>query len=70
MYPDRPGNRIGKPMSVCSGREILEELFFHLPIGGAAERALATANCIPCALPFITSQFMPRSAEDRPAVIP
>lgn len=70
LHPERPGNRVGKPMAACSGAEILEELFFHLPLGDAAERVVATANCIPCALPFITSQFMPRSIGDRPAVIP
>jgi len=70
LYPERPGDRVGKPMSVCSGKEILEELFFHLQIGDAEDQILASANCIPCAMPFITSQFMPRSAEDRPRVIP
>jgi oleate hydratase len=70
LYPERSGNLGGKPMSACSGKEILEELFFHLPIGDAKDRVLASANCIPCAMPFITSQFMPRSAKDRPRVIP
>ncbi len=57
-------------MSACSGKEILEELLYYLPIGDARARVLASANCIPCALPYITSQFMPRSPGDRPAVIP
>ena len=70
LHPERRGDRVDKPMSECSGREILEELFHHLPIGEAGDRVLASANCIPCAMPFITSQFMPRSAKDRPAVFP
>ena len=39
------------------------------PIGEAEDRVIAAANCIPCGLPYITSQFMPRRAGDRPAVI-
>lgn len=31
---------------------------------------LKTSNCIPCMMPFITSQFMPRVRSDRPEVIP
>ena len=40
-------------------------------VGGGAEenRVLAAVNCIPCTLPYITSQFMPRRAGDRPAVV-
>jgi oleate hydratase len=64
------GDFVEKPMSECSGKEILQELLFHLPVGEAGDRILAGANCIPCMMPFITSQLMPRAAGDRPAVIP
>jgi oleate hydratase len=70
LHPERRGNLIAKPMSECSGREILAELFHHLPLGDAKDRVLDSANCIPCAMPFITSQFMPRAPGDRPAVVP
>lgn len=70
LTPGRPGNSVKKRMSECSGKEILQELLFHLPVGEARDRIIATANCIPCLMPFITSQFMPRRAGDRPAVIP
>lgn len=70
LHPDRPGDLVGKPMSNCSGKEILEELFHHLPMADEKDRVLASANCIPCAMPFITSQFMPRRPRDRPAVVP
>lgn len=70
LTPDRPGNCVEKRMSECSGKEILQELLFHLPVGEVRDRVLATANGIPCVMPFITSQFMPRQAGDRPAVIP
>jgi len=69
LHPDRPGDYVGKPMSACSGREILEELFHHLPVGDAKQRVLDSANCIPCTMPYITSQFMRRSRGDRPPVL-
>lgn len=69
LFPDRPGNYVGKPMSQCSGREILQELSGHLRLGDHAERLLGGAISIPCMMPFITSQFMPRSAGDRPPVM-
>ena len=31
---------------------------------------VATATCIPCRMPYITSMFMPRAAGDRPAPVP
>jgi oleate hydratase len=31
---------------------------------------IETSICIPCMMPFITSQFMPREKGDRPEVIP
>jgi oleate hydratase len=70
LHPERKGNRVDKPMAECSGRELLTELFHHLPVGEAEDRIVASANCIPCAMPFITSQFMPRDAGDRPQVVP
>lgn len=57
-------------MSQCSGREILQELSGHLQLEGKAERLLGGSISIPCMMPFITSQFMPRSSGDRPPVIP
>ena len=70
LFPDRVGNHVKRKMSECSGEEILEELFFHLPFGDSAREIIAEANCIPCMMPFITSQFMPRAPGDRPCVVP
>ncbi|WP_338833779.1 oleate hydratase [Bradyrhizobium septentrionale] len=33
LYPDMSGNFVHKPMSECTGREILIELLSHLSIG-------------------------------------
>jgi oleate hydratase len=68
---DRPGDFVKKPMTICSGREIMTEILGHLRVAeDAQQRILATANCIPCMMPFITSQFMPRAKGDRPDVLP
>ncbi len=72
LYPDRKGNYINKTMAECTGAEILEELYYHLkiqeimkPITNAGK-----VNCIPVAMPFIDSLFMPRNLGDRPNVVP
>jgi oleate hydratase len=70
LYPDRPGDHVRKAMSACSGREILVELYSQLGLHAELPALLQTANCIPCRLPYTTSQFMPRTAGDRPAVRP
>ena len=31
---------------------------------------MAASTCIPCAMPYITSQFMVRTGKDRPKVVP
>jgi len=67
LFPDRIGDFIAKPMATCTGAEILQELCGHLRID---IETLATGNCIPCAMPYITSMFMPRAPGDRPAPIP
>jgi oleate hydratase len=67
---DKPGNFVGKAMPDCTGRDIMTEILGHLGIGAEAGEILAKCRCIPCMMPFITSQFLPREAGDRPPVIP
>lgn len=67
---DAPGNHVGKPMSACTGREILIELIGHLGIVDQMEAILASSICLPCMMPFITSQFLCRKNGDRPSVRP
>ena len=57
-------------MSECTGEEILTELCCHLALKEEMPLILKTSTCIPCIMPFITSQFLPRSKGDRPAVVP
>ncbi|WP_168790220.1 oleate hydratase [Paraburkholderia aromaticivorans] len=70
LFVDRPGNFVGKPMIECTGREILTELLGHLRIQEQAAPILDDAICIPCLMPFITSQFLRRKRGDRPEVVP
>lgn len=67
LYPDRIGNFVPKAMADCTGTELLQELCGHLRFD---LETVATANCIPCRMPFITSMFMPRAAGDRPLPVP
>jgi oleate hydratase len=67
LFPDRIGNFVPKSMTECSGAEILHELCGHLRFDPAT---MATANCIPCRMPYLTSMFMPRELGDRPFPVP
>lgn len=70
LYPDKVGNFVHKKMSECNGREILTELCHHLGFEDDIKLILKTSTCIPCTMPYITSQFLPREKGDRPLVIP
>ncbi len=67
LHPDRVGDFVSKPMSDCTGGEILTELRGHLNFDRAV---FETANCLPCRMPYITSMFMPRAHGDRPQPVP
>jgi oleate hydratase len=67
LFPDRIGNFVAKAMADCTGAELLQELCGHLRFDLGT---LATANCIPCRMPYITSMFMPRAPGDRPLPVP
>ena len=70
LFPDRPGDYVPKTMRQCTGEEILVETLSHLGFQAELPALLETANCVPCLLPYTTSQFMPRDTGDRPDVVP
>ena len=72
LYPDNIGNYVKKRMSDCNGEEILEELWYQLKIQELMKPVVESGkvNCIPVAMPFIDSLFMPCSQGDRPDVLP
>ncbi len=74
LYVELPGDFVKKPMIACTGREIMTEILGHLraeitPAENVSQ-VLDHAVCIPCLMPFITSQFLPRERGDRPDVLP
>ena len=70
LYQDKIGDYVKKPMRECSGSEILEEVLGQLHFNEDKEKILASSICIPCMMPYITSQFMARKHGDRPNVVP
>ncbi len=69
LFPGKKGNYVGKPMSECTGREILDEVLQHLAFP-QSRQILDSAIVIPVIMPYITSQFLVRSHGDRPDVVP
>jgi len=69
LYPDNEGDYVNKKMSDCTGAEIITELCHHLKISDKQHDYFDTANCIPCIMPYIDSQFMPRKPGDRPQIV-
>ncbi|HAH61186.1 MAG TPA: oleate hydratase [Treponema sp.] len=68
---DVGGDYVKKTMSECTGREMFEELLYHMGLKDKIPQILNhTVNVIPSMMPYITSQFMPRVPGDRPDVIP
>jgi oleate hydratase len=71
LRSDRMGDMVRKPMAQATGGEILDELAHHLNLNlGQCVDFFDGAQVIPCRMPYITSQFMPRRMGDRPPVIP
>ncbi|MFN8531539.1 MAG: oleate hydratase [Anaerolineae bacterium] len=70
LYAMRQGDYIQKPMHDCTGEEICKELLYHMGLKDKIDEILPHCNLLPTMMPYITSQFMPRAAGDRPEVIP
>jgi oleate hydratase len=70
LFVEKEGNYVKKKMSECTGEEILVELLSHLRFQDDTQRIIDTSTCIPCMMPYITSQFLTRAKGDRPQVVP
>ena len=71
LFPDKEGDFIAKAMRECSGKELLQELLYHMGIEPSEMQAYIDESIvIPVMMPYITSQFMPRVKSDRPQVVP
>ncbi|MFE0459031.1 oleate hydratase [Kitasatospora sp. NPDC058965] len=70
LFGDTPGQYTGKAMADCTGQEILTELLGQLGFDDIADEVRATTTVTTVMMPYITSQFAPRTVHDRPRVIP
>ena len=72
LFTDIPGDYVKKPMRDCTGKEITMEWLYHLgvPTDRIEDLAENHAVSVPTMMPYITAFFMPRTAGDRPDVIP
>lgn len=70
LLMDQPGNFVKKTMPECTGREIVAELCHHLGIADQLDAILPHTKVRLALMPYITAQFMPRAAGDRPQVVP
>ena len=70
LHPWNIGDYIKKPMNECTGDEILSEMLYHLGLTDKIAEILPHCSVRTAMMPYITSQFMPREAVDRPEVIP
>ena len=73
LYSDTEGNYIKKRVVDCTGKEIAEEMLYHLGVPESQISEFASEenmNTVPVYMPYITSYFMPRHDGDRPDVVP
>lgn len=69
-WGERPGNYIKKPMCDCTGEEIMTELLYHLNMLDIKDELMKHTYVSTCMMPYVTTQFMPRKAIDRPKNVP
>lgn len=70
LLMDKNGDYVKKPMPTCTGREIVTELCYHLGIVDKVDEVIANTKVRTALMPYITAEFMPRAAGDRPRVVP
>jgi len=70
LFGERNGDYIKKPIAECTGEEILVELLYHFNMLDMKDEVLAHSHISTCMMPYITSQFMPRTETARPRVVP
>jgi oleate hydratase len=67
---DNKGEYVKKAMQDCTGEELLTEMCYQFGFMKELPEILKTTECIPFALPYASSQFLPRTNFDRPPVVP
>ncbi len=70
LFIDADGDHVKKPMSTCTGREILTELVHQLGFDDLLEEVLATTDVTTVMIPYASALFARRLPGDRPKVVP
>jgi oleate hydratase len=70
LFIDAKGDHVKKPMSQCTGKEILSELLYQLGFEDIRDAAMNTTDVTPVMLPYASAMFSRRTVSDRPHVIP
>src|SRR5205085_10758922 len=70
LYPERNGDFVRKPMTACTGTEILEETLRQLPFDSQLSAIKASSICVPCYMPYVNNIWLPRSRGNRPPPVP
>ncbi len=72
LFSDVPGDFVKKSIQECTGEEITQEWLYHMgvPVDEIAELAATGAQAVPVMMPYVDAFFMPRTAGDRPNVVP
>ena len=68
--PDRDGEYVAKPITKCSGSEILTETIRQFGFDSDEAHILDTSVCMPCYLPHAGSVWLTRKKKNRPQVVP
>ncbi len=66
LYPERNGDFVRKPMTACTGAEILEETLQQLRFDRQLAAIKASSICVPCYMPYVNNIWLPRSRGDMP----
>ena len=66
LYPERNGNFVQKPMTACTGGEILEETLKQLRLDKQLAAIMASSICVPCYMPYVNNIWLARRRNDRP----
>src|SRR3954453_15094630 len=69
LYPERNGDFVRKPMTACTGAEILEETLQQLRFDNLAA-IKASSLCVPCYMPYVNNIWLPRRRGNRPPPVP
>ncbi len=70
LYGENEGDYVKKPMSECTGDEIMTEFLYQLNMLDMKDELLKHTYVSTCMMPYIGAHFMPRKISDCPNYVP